>query len=505
MKPVSVERTNIVLYPDRTRVLLRPFHAMSDQRAITICAEVAALPECEVRPLLGQILAEFGERHLNIREFFRRRFEEVRPYLLTELKADGPFKRRSDDARPASSAADSLSEERELLLGGYFSHEYSLEAAALFNPSIVTHPDQSGVPPGSLRFVLSLRATGEGHVSSIVFRTGCLDSNGHISIDGASRYRVEPEPASNVTYCRQLFDRKLHDLGLAGGFSQQVLKTLADSFTLEALRAGLSLAVNQLRVPSPETEALAREILTLAQSNYEVQFAPESLLSERVLFPATPAQSNGIEDARFVSFHNEDGMRTYYATYTAYDGKAIQPQLIETSDFLRFKFITLSGPAIENKGMALFPRKIRGQYAMLSRQDYENIYVMFSDNLHFWRDVQLVLKPAFPWEFVQLGNCGSPIETEAGWLVLSHGVGPMRKYCIGAFLLDHDDPTRVIGRLPEPLIAPSASEREGYVPNVVYSCGGLLHGRRLIIPYGISDYATTFATVSLDGLLAAMK
>jgi predicted GH43/DUF377 family glycosyl hydrolase len=484
MTPVPVERTNIILYPDRTRVLLRPFHAMSDQRAITICAEVVALPECEVHDRLEQVLEEFSERHLNVREFFRRRFEEVRPYLLAE---------------------DKLSKERELLVGGYFSHEYSLEAAALFNPSIVPHPDQWGVPPGSLRFILSLRAAGEGHVSSIVFRSGCLDSNGHITVDVPGRYRVEPESASNVTYSKSLFERKVHDLGLAGGFSQQVLKALGGSFTLDELHSGISLAVSHLRTPSPETEALAREILILAQSNYEVQFALDSGLSERVLFPATPSQSNGIEDARFVCFHGEDGSRTYYATYTAYDGKAIQPQFLETSDFLRFKFITLSGAAVENKGMALFPRKICGQYAMLGRQDYENIYLMFSDHLHFWREAQLVLKPAFPWEFVQLGNSGSPIETEAGWLVLSHGVGPMRKYCIGAFLLDRDDPTRVIGRLREPLIKPSESEREGYVPNVVYSCGSLVHGRRLIIPYGISDYATTFATLPLDEVLAAME
>jgi len=505
MKPVTVERTNVTLYPDRTRVLLRPFHAMSDQRAITICAEVAALPECEVHTRLEQLLKEFGERHLKIREFFRRRFDEVRPYLLTEPKAGEFFRRRSDDVPPGPVTGESLSEERELLLGGYFSHEYSLEGAALFNPSMVPHPDQSDVPPGSLRFVLSLRATGEGHVSSIVFRTGRLDGNGTIAIDVPSPYRVEPEPASNARYDKQVFEQKLHDLGLAGGFSQQVLKTLGDSFTLDALRAGLSLAVSQLRAPSPETEALAREILTLAQSSYEVQFAPDTALSERVLFPVTPSQRNGIEDARFVLFHNEDGTRTYYATYTAYDGKAIQSQFLETADFLRFRFITLSGGAVENKGMALFPRKIRGRYAMMSRQDYENIYIMFSDHLHFWRDAQLVLRPAFPWEFVQLGNCGSPIETEAGWLVLSHGVGPMRKYCIGAFLLDHDDPTKVIGRLREPLISPNEREREGYVPNVVYSCGSLLHGRRLIIPYGISDYATSFAALSIDEVLAAME
>jgi predicted GH43/DUF377 family glycosyl hydrolase len=263
--------------------------------------------------------------------------------------------------------------------------------------------------------------------------------------------------------------------------------------------------VKQLQASDQETKSAARETLILAQSNYQVRFAPDSLLSERVLFPATPSQSNGIEDARFVHFQNEDGTRTYYATYTAYDGKKILPQFLETHDFLNFKFVTLNGPAVENKGMALFPRKVNGLFAMLGRQDAENIYVMFSEHLHFWYTMQLVLEPSFPWEFVQLGNCGSPIETEAGWLVISHGVGPMRKYCIGAFLLDRDDPTKVVGRLREPLIKPNLEERDGYVPNVVYSCGSLLHGGQLIIPYGMSDYATTFATVPLDEVLAGME
>ena len=331
--------------------------------------------------------AEFGERHAKIDEFLRRRFEQVRPCLHAD---------------------EELSEERKLLLGAYFSHEYSLEAAALFNPSIVPHPDQSDLPPGSLRFILSLRATGEGHISSITFRTGFLDADGNITINAPTRYCLEPAQVPNASYEKSLFERKLQELGLAGDFSRQVLQGLGDSFTLDELRASVRGAVKQLRARDQETEAAARKILMLAQSNYEVQFAPDSRLSERVLFPVTPSQSNGIEDARFVRFHNEDGTRTYYATYTAYDGKLILPQFIETPDFLHFKFITLNGPAVQNKGMALFPRKINGRYAMLGRQDYENIYVMFSDHLHFWHATQLVLKPKFPWEFIQLGNCGSP-------------------------------------------------------------------------------------------------
>jgi predicted GH43/DUF377 family glycosyl hydrolase len=306
-------------------------------------------------------------------------------------------------------------------------------------------------------------------------------------------------------YERSLFDRKLNELGLTSDFSRLALQGLGDRFTMEELNTSLRNVTKQLRARGEQRHSAARKILTLAQSNYEVQFAPDSLVSERVLFPTTLSQRNGIEDARFVHFQNEDGTRTYYATYTAYDGKLILPQFIETPDFLHFKFITLNGSAVQNKGMALFPRKINGHYAMLGRQDLENIYVLFSDHLHFWNTSKLIVEPKFPWEFVQMGNCGSPIETEAGWLVISHGVGPMRKYCIGAFLLDRDDPTKVIGRLREPLIKPDENEREGYVPNVVYSCGSLLHGRQLIIPYAMSDYATTFATLPLDGVLAATE
>ena len=352
--------------------------------------------------------------------------------------------------------------------------------------------------------MLSLRATGEGHISSITFRTGFLDADGDIRINDPTRYCLEPLQVPNASYERNLFGRKLGELGLASEFSRHLLDSLGDSFTLGELRDHLDHTLEQLHARDQDAETTARKVMTFAQSNYEVQFGPDSRLSERVLFPVTPSQSNGIEDARFVRFQNEDDTHTYYATYTAYDGKFILPQFIETPDFQHFKFITLNGPAVQNKGMALFPRKINGQYAMLSRQDYENIYLMYSDHPHFWHSPQLLVKPAYPWEFIQMGNCGSPIETEAGWLVLSHGVGPMRKYCIGAFLLDRDDPARVIGRLPLPLITPNEHEREGYVPNVVYSCGSLVYGGRLIIPYAMSDYATTFATLPLDEVLAAM-
>ncbi len=302
-----------------------------------------------------------------------------------------------------------------------------------------------------------------------------------------------------------MFARKLREADIQNDFCQRVLDQLGDAFVLDELRQTLEVERRKSNPADATIDRAALEIQLLAESNYEVDFAPDTQLSQRVIFPSTVSQRNGIEDARFVRFQNEDGSFTYYATYTAYDGKITLPQLLETPNFLHFKFNTLNGPAVQNKGMALFPRKIDGRYVMLSRQDDENILIMFSDDIYFWEKPKLLLSPLQPWEFFKMGNCGSPIETESGWLVISHGVGAMRKYCIGAFLLDLNDPTRVIGRLHEPLLSPNESEREGYVPNVVYTCGALLHGHELVIPYAMSDSATTFATVSLDDLIRAMK
>jgi predicted GH43/DUF377 family glycosyl hydrolase len=350
-----------------------------------------------------------------------------------------------------------------------------------------------------------LRATGEGHISSITFRTGIIHPDQWIEVLTPSGFLTEPRQLPNPRYEKALFGRKLSELGLTGEFTRRVMNRLGESFALEELRVGLKAEQDHLPDGmTQEDQNAAQGIWMLARSNYEVQFQPEQQLSERILFPATPSQRNGIEDARFVCFQNEDGSHIYYATFTAYDGNVVMPELLETPDFLRFRFITLNGPAAQNKGMALFPRRINGLYAMLSRQDNESIYLMFTDNVHFWNERMVLLKPTFPWELVQIGNCGSPIETDAGWLVLSHGVGPMRKYCIGAFLLDRDDPSKVIGRLREPLLKPDENEREGYVPNVVYTCGALLHNGELIIPYGMADHATGFAAVPVDEVLAAL-
>ena len=482
--PVQVKRTTTILKPDQTRVLLRPFTPGDSQRVGRIIARIMSLPERRVGPLLEEVSAEFSQRHQQIRQLFLERFQEVGDLLLT----DGE-----------------LSEQRQMLIGSYFLAEYSLESAALFNPSIVPHPDQSGLASGALRFILSLRATGEGHISSLTFRTGIIHTDHRIEVQTPSGFLTEPRQIPNPVYERALFERKLSELGLANEFTRRVMNKLGETFALEDLRVNLAAEVKQPGQSSGmKRQNTARGIWMLARSNYEVQFQPEQRLSERIIFPATPSQRNGIEDARFVCFQNDDGTQVYYATFTAFDGKVVLPELVETSDFLRFRFITLNGPAAQNKGMALFPRKINGLYAMLSRQDNENIYVMFSDNVHFWNEHKVLLKPSFPWELIQIGNCGSPIETDAGWLVLSHGVGPLRKYCIGAFLLDLDNPVKVIGRLREPLLKPDQNEREGYVPNVVYTCGALVHKGELIVPYGLADHATSFATVPLDEVLAAM-
>ena len=428
-----------------------------------------------------EVSAEFSQRHQQIHRSFFERFEHD----------------------PSSSGDERRHLRKETAVDRFLFLfcEYSLESAALFNPSIVPHPDQSDLPSGALRFVLSLRATGEGHISSITFRTGIIHADYRIEVLPPAGFLTEPRQIPNPHYDKALFERKLFELGLTSEFTRRAMTQHGKSFSLEELQASLEGEINQSRVSDRNA---IRGMLALAHSNYEVQFQPQQQLSERVLFPATPSQRNGIEDARFVRVQKDDGSQVYYATFTAFDGKVILPELVETSDFPHFRFITLNGPAAENKGMALFPRKIDGLYAMLSRQDNENIYIMFSDDVHFWNERQMLVKPIFPWELVQLGNCGSPIETKAGWLVLSHGVGPLRTYCIGAFLLDRNNPGKVIGRLHEPLLKPNQSERQGYVPNVVYTCGALVHNGELIIPYAMADHATGFATASLDEVLAAM-
>jgi predicted GH43/DUF377 family glycosyl hydrolase len=483
MSPVTLRRHEITLLPESARVIIRPFIPGEIHRIITIIGRALALTDQEVTRELDAVREEFDSRHFDIEGLLKIHFEKVQHHVFTQR---------------------SLSRDRQLLIGALFSGEYALESAAIFNPSIVAHPDQGGVAPGALRFVMSLRATGEGHISSIEFRSGILAADGSIAFDPVSRFVTVPEIVPNPTYRKRRFVIKLAEMGFDDDHAAAVMAPLGDSFT----RSDLNKSVGTVRHEAqPATRDLKRTLECLqwlADSNYELRFSNKIAMSERIIFPVSPNETNGIEDARFVRFVDDDGTVMYYATYTAYNGRAILPQLIETEDFLHFRILTLNGSAVQNKGMALFPRRIGGRYAMLSRQDDENLFIMFSDNPHHWSDPQIILRPSEMWESVKIGNCGSPIETEAGWIVITHGVGPMRKYCIGAVLLDLHDPTQVIGRLNRPLLAPEGNEREGYVPNVVYSCGSLLHGRELILPYAMSDKASAIVSMSVDGLLKAL-
>jgi predicted GH43/DUF377 family glycosyl hydrolase len=481
---LTVTRTGLVLKPDPARVLFRPFNPVGEERPLRLLARIIAMPEADVSELLGLVLSEFSTRHQKLLDYFLVRFHNISHLLPTDLP---------------------LSEERQLLIGAYFTHEYSLEAAALFNPSIVPHPDQKDLPEGTLRFILSLRATGEGHISSITFRSGTVNSQGHISVDTPTRYVSSPEHIPPTSYDKGVFWKQLQELGVADHIAEKILQALNDSFSVNELSLEIQYLRRYAEYRNTEFDRISSRLLNLARSNYELIYAPTQPLAERVIFPNSPNESNGIEDARFVRFVDDDQSVTYVATYTAYDGRVTIPQLLETTDFLHFRICTLNGPEVQNKGMALFPRRIKGNYVMLSRQDGENLYLMYSKDIHFWHSKVPLLKPTYSWEFLQIGNCGSPIETEQGWLVLSHGVGPMRKYSIGAFLLDLEDPSRVIARMRQPLLSPDESEREGYVPNVVYSCGSIVHNGHLILPYAMSDTASSFATVSLADLLGVME
>jgi predicted GH43/DUF377 family glycosyl hydrolase len=483
MNTFSVRRHEVAFLPDSARVIIRPFIPSSVDRLTAIIERALALTEDEVVGKMQVIHREFDSRHLDIETPLLDHYAKVRKYVAT--------------SRPLSRA-------RELLIGALFSGEYALESAALFNPSIVPHPDQSDVPDGGLRFIMSLRATGEGHISSIEFREGIVSPAGDISFTAVSRFVTMPQLVPNPSYQKKSFITKLQEMGFENDCATAVMAPLTAQFT----RTDLGGSVARVRDESlPATHEFSRTlecIKWLADSNYELRFSPKISLSERIIFPVSANESNGIEDARFVRFTEDDGTILYCATYTAYNGRVILPQLIETRDFLHFRVLTLNGSGVQNKGMALFPRRINGRYVMLSRQDDENILIMFSDHLHYWSDPEILVRPTELWESVKLGNCGSPIETDAGWLVITHGVGAMRTYCIGAVLLDLHDPTKVIGRLREPVLSAEGIEREGYVPNVVYSCGSLVHNGKLILPYAMSDKATAVASVAVNALISSM-
>jgi predicted GH43/DUF377 family glycosyl hydrolase len=424
-----LNRQTLYLRPDPARVLVRPFKPATEPRDLNptdkaranhIVDRVLRLDPEMATHLLADVLENFEGRHRNLLEIFETRAAEMEEAFAPHVAFNKTQRR---------------------LVGAYFVHEYSFEAAALFNPSIVRDPDQSGAPEGGCRFILSLRAVGEGHISSLAFRSGSIAADGNVTIDPTTRLASIPRILS--------------------------------------------------RSPTPDGDEV------------EVIFKESEHLNERVIFPITDSQANGIEDARFVEF--DDGQRkVFYATYTAYNGKAIKSELIQTADFISFRMTPLRGSAARNKGMAMFPRRINGRYAMIGRQDNENLYLLYSDDLFAWDSGHVILQPKFPWEFVQMGNCGAPIELDEGWLLLTHGVGPVRKYSIGAALLDKKDPSKVLGRSREPLVRPEPSEREGYVPNVVYTCGGMRHRDQIILPYAISDTYSNFATIDVAALVNAL-
>jgi predicted GH43/DUF377 family glycosyl hydrolase len=483
---IPLTRSKLRLLPDPRRVIAKPFRPggeFPDGRTRTqhILDRVLALPEHAVVATLKETLPHFASRHAEFPLVLAQSFSGVAGYI----------------ERP-----EELSDERRQLIGAYFVHEYAIDAAALSNPSLVRAPYQEGVPDGSLRFVMSLRAIGEGHLSSIQFRSGIIDADGNLQLDETSHFARTATHRTPI-YEKSMFRAKLTELDVYSETAQYVIEPLPERFTAEQLDEATRRAAHE-RAHDQGAPQVLRTIHWLASSNYESTFHADSSLSERVIFPASPTESQGMEDARFVRFRYDDGSVTYFATYTAYDGYRILPQLIETRDFISFRVSTLNGASAVNKGIALFPRKVGGSFLALARLDNENNHLIRSDNVRFWHERQTLQTPVEPWELIQLGNCGSPIETEAGWVVITHGVGPFRRYCLGALLLDLEDPARVIGRLRQPLLEPADDERDGYVPNVVYSCGGLLHAGLLVLPYGFSDVGTRIATLRLNDLLSRL-
>jgi len=484
---VSVNRKNIKFRPDPTRVIAR-FLYINDERAINTIRSVLKMSENEVSVALGQVLRDYSLRHRNISKIFEKHYIKI-AHLLVPLNIN----------------PESLSLSRRILIGSYFTMEYSIEAAAFFNPSIVEHPDQSETGPGETRVIISFRATGEGHISSIVFRTGFLDKHNNLTIEPVGRMLEEAESIRRHIYNKASFKSKLDEMGPNTIIpSDLILDRLNDTFTYDELRKCIEEARNTLHLAA-DKEMLFNQIMWVASSHYELQFSLDTNISERVIFPVSINEKNGIEDARFVKFADDDNTTIYYATYTAFNGTSILPKLLDTRDFYHFRILPVHGEIAQNKGMAMFPRKVNGKYAMLCRLDGFNNYIAFSDKITVWREAKLLQQPEFPWELVQIGNSGSPIETEEGWLIITHGVGPMREYNLGASLFDLQNPEKETGRLKSPLIIPNTEEREGYVPNVVYSCGSMIHNGDLIIPFAMSDYASTYATVNLRELLGELK
>lgn len=484
--PELTSRLPLTLAPDPRRVIVKLFvpgedAALVRTRAAALARRIAHLDEAETGRLLQETLQRFGDRHDDLRATFQHHYELVRHRV---------------------SGTDQLSPAARLLLGAYFSHEYAVEAAALCNPSMVAHPDQSGLDAGQLRVAISLRQIGEGHLSSIGFATGVIGPGACLTVMDRSGPSIVGR-RSRPRHRRDLLAAGLAEQDWDDEVSATVLASLPERFDDEEFERALAGIPSDLLVRTTAQRTVEQLRRTTATS-YTVTFPAHIPLHQRTLWPATPSESNGMEDARLVRFVDEHGETMYHATYTAYDGRRIGARLLSTPDFLDFAVTPLRGPAARNKGMALFPRPVGGRHLALCRSDGETLGLTALDEKHRWQTPVPLHSPHHGWELVQVGNCGSPIETDAGWLVLTHGVGPMRRYSISALVLDRDRPERVIAELPGALLAPDDTERNGYVPNVVYSCGGLLHGDTLWLPYGVSDSRVGFACVTLPALIDAM-
>ena len=521
---VAVTRKDFIFSPDPSRIIAR-FLYLNDERSADIIRKVLAMPEKEVNIAISQLLRGYSRRHRNISRIFEKHFAKLAP-IFDKIEVD----------------EKDLSVPQKALIGSYFTMEYSIESAAFFNPSIIEDPDQSEIRSDEKRVIFSFRATGEGHISSVVFRSGILDRNNNLTIEPVGKMLAEADVIKRHVYNKKTFRKKLVEMQdqaksispaivnkidqlqdqkkvfspsisdnpkenkEQGSFISPafILDKLGDNFTYGELMKNLVIAKTVPNLPEDHRKIL-NEIMWLASSHYEINFSIDSAISERVIFPVSATEQGGIEDARFVKFIDDNGEVTYYATYTAYDGMTIMPKLISTKDFYDFKILPINGEIAQNKGMALFPRKINGKYVMLCRIDGVNNYIAYSDSINIWREAKIIQQPKYPWEVVQIGNSGSPIETDEGWLVITHAVGPMREYTLGASLYELENPEKEIGRLSSPLMAPNESEREGYVPNVIYSCGSIIHNEDLIIPYAMSDHVSTYATVNLRELLDVLK
>jgi predicted GH43/DUF377 family glycosyl hydrolase len=477
-------RSDLRIRADATRVITRFFIpgnelvGGSESRTTQTIARVLALDEADVALELNDLMDRFSKRHEDLADDFEQNAQRVADYL-----------------------GSPISPNRRQLLGAAFTHEYSVEGASVCNPSLVAHPDQTGVRDGGLRVVMSFRSIGEGHRSCICFRTGEIDENGELRLNDPL-----PFPVAGVTsqgpLLREVFRAKLHGLLLDDETAALILMNLATSFTTGQLDAAISRLAKHSDTRQNVTQ-VANVLRSLNESFYVATFKENIDLSQRVLWPSTSAESSGAEDARFVEIKDDNVVR-YVATYTAFDGRNVTQQLLETDDFVTFNSSPLAGRGAENKGLAIFPRRIGGRFVALSRHDRESNAIAFSQDLHHWDHVSTLQIPSESWEMLQLGNCGSPIELPEGWLVITHGVGPMRTYSIGALLLDLDDPTKILARLAKPLLIPDVAEQDGYVPNVVYSCGSLVHRDTLYLPYGIADQSISYCSVSVKELLTAM-